>query len=240
MAAEEVELLVGVEAALALEHDLHGAEAPRPEQRRDPGGPRPLPHPVEALALLHLVAELELLVGEDVAVRVDDALGQPGGAGRVVELRRVVGARVEGLVLGRVAVEQAVVEDRAGSSCVEARRVGLVGDEDLRAGVGQAVADAVVAVEDGHRQQQRAELPRAEEDRRGLRRRRQHHRDAVAALHPGRGQRVRRLGGQRLELAPVHVAPRPVEALPDHRELVGRVLVADVGRDVVALGHAPL
>src|SRR3712207_7905142 len=33
--AEEVELLVGVEAALALVDDLHGAEPPRPERSEE-------------------------------------------------------------------------------------------------------------------------------------------------------------------------------------------------------------
>ena len=43
-----------------------------------------------------------------------------------------------------------------------------------------------------------------------------------------------------LELAPLELAAGAVEALPDHRRLLARVLVADVGGDVVALGHAPL
>ena len=38
----------------------------------------------------------------------------------------------------------------------------------------------------------------------------------------------------------VDVAASAVEALPDHGLLVARVLVADVGGDVVALGHVPL
>ena len=39
-----------------------------------PGGPRPLAHAVEGLAVADVVAVDELLVGEDVAVGVDDAL----------------------------------------------------------------------------------------------------------------------------------------------------------------------
>ena len=58
-----------------------------------PGGPGPLARAVEELAVAHVVAELELLVREQVAVRVQDALGDAGGAGRVVELGGVVGRR---------------------------------------------------------------------------------------------------------------------------------------------------
>ena len=124
VAAEEVELLGGVEAPLALQHDLDGAQAPRPEQRRDAGRPRPLPHAVEELAVLDLVAVDELLVREHVAMRVDDALGQAGGAARVVELRRVVGGGVGRLEVGRGALEQPVVEheDLVDQRRVEARR----------------------------------------------------------------------------------------------------------------------
>ena len=112
MAREEVQLLVRVEPALALIDELHRAEAPRPEQRRDARGPRPLAHAVEALAVAHVVAVDELLVREQVPVRVDDALRQPGRARRVVELRRVLGERVHALE-GRVAGgQQLVVEHR--------------------------------------------------------------------------------------------------------------------------------
>src|SRR6185369_1208998 len=58
--AEEVELLARIEAALPAIHALHRPEPPRPEQRRDPGRPRPLAHPVEALTVLDLVAVDEL------------------------------------------------------------------------------------------------------------------------------------------------------------------------------------
>ena len=51
---------------------------------------------------------------------------------------------------------------------------------------------------------------------------------------------VGRLVGEVLQLAPGQVAARTVEALPHHGRLVARVLVADVGGDVVALGHVPL
>jgi len=62
---------------------------------------------VEELAVLDVVAVEELLVGEDVAVGVEDALGESGRARGVVELARVVGERVlagEGVVR---AVQQA-------------------------------------------------------------------------------------------------------------------------------------
>jgi len=39
---------------------------------------------VKKLAVLNVMAELELLVGEQVAVRVQDALGQARGTGGVV------------------------------------------------------------------------------------------------------------------------------------------------------------
>src|SRR3954451_16485932 len=98
------------------------------------------------------------------------------------------------------------------------------------------MADAIVAVEDRHRQEDRPELPGGEEDRRGLRGRRQHDCDAVAACDAVIGEPVRGLVGEILEIAPAELARRPVVALPDHRRLVARVLFADVPDDVVALG----
>src|SRR5262245_66189707 len=84
-----------VEAALAPIDALQRAKPPRPEQRRYPRGPGPLAHPMEALAVLYLVAIAELLVPEDVAVRVDDPLRTPRRARCVVELRRVIAGRVD-------------------------------------------------------------------------------------------------------------------------------------------------
>ena len=80
MPAEEVELLVWVEAALTLVDALHGAEPPWSEQRCDSRRPRPLPHPVKALTVLDLVAVLELLVTKDVPMRMHDAFREPRGA----------------------------------------------------------------------------------------------------------------------------------------------------------------
>ena len=99
--------------------------------------------------------------------------------------------------------------------------------------------DAVVAVEHGHREQDRAELPDAEEDRRRLGGGGQDDRDPVAPRHPSRRERVRRLVREVLELSPVELPRRAVEALPDHRRLVARMLVAHVGGDVVARRHLP-
>ena len=211
VAAEEVELLVRVEAALTLVDALHGAETPGPEERRDAGGPGPLAHPVESLAVLHLVAVDELLVGEDVAMRVDDALRQARRPRRVVELRRIVGRGVGADEVGRGAGERVRLEDEhvRRPRTVEPRRVRGIGDEQLAPGVREAVPDAVVAVEHRHREQDRAELPDAEEDRGRLRGGGQHDGDAVAPPDPARCQRVRRLVREILELAPVELAVAP-------------------------------
>src|SRR5262249_32150922 len=78
-----------------------------------------------------------------------------------------------------------------------------------------------------------------EEDGRGLGRRRKDDGDAVALLDPESTQGVGRLVREVLQLAPRELALRPVEALPDQRRLVARMLVANIVRDVVPLGHAP-
>jgi hypothetical protein len=101
------------------------------------------------------------------------------------------------------------------------------------------MANRIVAVEHRHRKQDRAELPDAEEDRRGLGRRRQHDGHAVAALDPKLTEQVGRLVREVLELSPGQLAVGAVEALPHHRELVARVLVTHVGGDVVARRHVP-
>ena len=89
---------------------------------------------------------------------------------------------------------------------VDAVLVGRVGDEHLGLRVVDAVADAVVAVEHRHRQQDRARLVGAEERGGGLGRRRQQHRDAVALLDAVRAQHVGEAVGELLQLAPL--APR--------------------------------
>jgi hypothetical protein len=116
----------------------------------------------------------------------------------------------------------------------------LVRDDDPRARILQPMLDAVVPVEQRHGEQQRPELPGAKEDRRGLRCRRQHDGDAVAAFHPRLLQRVRGLARQVLELAPRDLADGAREVLVDHRELVTRMLVADLRGDVEPLRDVPL
>ena len=220
-----------------------GAVAPRAEQRRDAGGPGPLAHAVEALAVLHVVAVDELLVGEDVAMGVHDALGQPGRAGRVVELGRVLGRGVGGLELGRRAGEQRPSSSTSTSPTTRRRsgRVGRVGDEHPR--------PASRSGGGGCRRRRRAPTSTAGSRRASRCRRRSPRSRGSAAARPRRGRRastpcsreqLRGLVGEVLELAPVELARRPVVALPDHRRLVARVLVADVRGDVVALGDAPL
>src|SRR5690348_2944589 len=100
MAGQEVELLVGVKAALTLIHGLHRPEPPRADQRTDPGRPRPLTHAVKDLAVTNIVAIEELLVAKEVSMGVENALRKPGRARGVVELRGVVGRCVERRELG--------------------------------------------------------------------------------------------------------------------------------------------
>ncbi len=66
-------------------------------------------------------------------------------------------------------------------------------------------------------------------------------RDAVPLGDPVVAQEVRRLVGRDPAARPSSSSRLvAVVALPDHRRLVARMLVADVGGDVVALGHVPL
>ena len=230
-----------VKAALALVDDLHGAEPPRAEQRRDAGRPRPLAHAVEELALLHLVAVDELLVREQVAVRVDDALRQAGRAGGVVELRRVVGRGVDAR---RTPDRRSRAARRRGSGSGRAARatgVRRVGDErpsgresltrwrmpssPYRTDIESRIAPALnvpknaAAVSGVGGSSIATRSPRSY---------------AVSA------QNVREAVRPLLQLTPADLADRALEVLVDHRELVGRVLVAAVGGDVVSLRHAPL
>ncbi len=100
--------------------------------------------------------------------------------------------------------------------------------------------DAVVAVEHRHRDQDAPNLPRAEEDRRGFGRGRAADGDPVAFADAVGLQHVGGPVGQRLLLAPGDLAVRAGVVLEDHRQLVRRVPVTDVGGDVVALGNVPL
>ena len=122
---------------------------------------------------------------------------------------------------------------------LDAARVRLVGHEHSGLGVAHAVPDPLVAVEHGHRQQDRAGLPHAEERGRGLRRGRQQHRDPVPSLDAVGTQDVREPVGVVLELAPADLPDAAAEVFVDHRRLVARVTIAHVDRDVVARRHLP-
>ena len=251
---EQAQLLLRVEAALARVDVLHRPVAPGAQQRADAGGPRPLAGAVEQLAVLDVVGELELLVREQVAVRVQDALRLPGGAGGVVELGRVVGRGVDRVV----ASEAFSIAAARSMSPAGARRRGRVEHEiasarpsgmrwrfsasvtsTLAPRVAQPVLDAVVAVEHGHREEDRARLVGAEEDRRGLGQRRQQRGHAIAALHAVRLQGVGELRGEVLQLAEGHLALVAAPVLPEHRHPVTRVLVAHIRGDVVTRGNLP-
>ncbi len=149
MLGQELELLVRVKAALALVDGLHGAVAPRAQQRRDPGRPSPLTHAVEQLPVLHVMAIDELLVGKDVAMGVKDPLRQPRGARRVVQLRRIVGRRIDHVERSRTTAQQVVVEDQQVLDQRALHPIGirLVRNQYLGARVRQPVTDPLVAVE---------------------------------------------------------------------------------------------
>ena len=170
-----------------------------------------------------------------------DALRQPRRAGGVVELRGIVGSRIERLEAIALPRQGSCVEHEHPrlAAALEARRVVGVRDEQLGLGVAQAVRDALVSVQHGHRQQDRAELPRAEEHGRRLRCGRQHDSDAVAPLDAHGTKQVGRPVGELLQLAPGALAHGAVVAFVDHRQRVRRSPVADVGSDVVALRDLP-
>ena len=233
-----------VEPALALVDELDGAEAPRPEQRRDARRPRPLAHAVEALAVLDVVAVDELLVREQVAVRVDDALGQPG---RAATCSRAAPGRRRACPRARrrrrrleAARRRAPGPARPAPASTRSALAG-VGDQHLRLRVADPVADAVVAVEHRHREQDRAALPRAEERRRGLGRRRQQHRHPVALL---RRRGARSTLAKRLEssCSSPHLTSRTVPSKCSWiiASLSAGCLSQTSCGDVVALGDAPL
>ena len=233
----------GVEAALALQDDLDGAQAPRPEQRRDAGRPRPLAHAVEALAVLDLVAVDELLVGEDVAVGVDDALGQAGGA---ATCSRAAPGR-------RRRCRRSRTRSTAPSSRPSSRtRISSTSDGSKRAALASSVT-STRGCESRRRWRDARRRRRAPTSRAG----------SPAFFHvPKKTAAVSGVGGSTTATRSPRSTPwsrrtlaawlerscsspqvtsrrRAVEALPDHRRLVARVLVADVGGDVVALGDVP-
>ena len=172
-----------VEPGLAPVDVLHRAEPPGAEQRRDPGGPGPLAHAVEALAVLDLVAVGELLVGQDVAVRVHDPLREPGRARRVVELGWIVRRRVLADEVGRRRRQGLLVDHERvrRPRPVEARRVLGVGDEQRAPASPRAGARS--------RRRRRAPTSRAGSRRASRRRRRSPPSPASAAGRPRRGRR---------------------------------------------------
>jgi hypothetical protein len=101
------------------------------------------------------------------------------------------------------------------------------------------VTDRVVSVEDREGEEDRAQLPHAEEDGRRLGQRRQHSRDPVTALDAVSCQGVCRLIREILEFAPGQLAVRAVEALPDHCELVARMTITNIVCNVVSRRHIP-
>ena len=168
VAAEEVELLVRVEAAFTAVHALHGPETPGTEQRGDAGSPRPFAHPVESFAVL----------------RPRGSRGTPRGRGCSGVRGRCPSRGPSCPTCSRagpdrrppVSAQMKSVGAAASVSCsststsgrpraVEPRRVLGVGDEQQAPESESRCSDAVVAVEHRHREQDRAELPDAEEDR---------------------------------------------------------------------------
>src|SRR5205823_9060656 len=142
VAREEVELLVRLKSRLPLVYALDRPHPPRPQQRADTSRPRPLAHAVEELALADVVAVAELLVGEYVAVGMDDALGHARGPRRVVELRGVVGQRVGSFKVGRHVPDSGLIQnDKPGAYVIaEALCVGRIRDEDPWLCVAEPVA----------------------------------------------------------------------------------------------------
>ena len=91
----------------------------------------------------------EFLVAQDVAVGVEDALREPGGPRRVVELRRIVGPRCRPCRTGRRRPRAARRRARGPRrrdrpACA---RVLRVGDDHARLGVPDPVPNALVAVQ---------------------------------------------------------------------------------------------
>ena len=99
--------------------------------------------------------------------------------------------------------------------------------------------DPFVAVEDGEGEQDRADLPSAEEGRGRLRRGGRADGHPVTLFDAVRGEQVGGAVGERLLLGPAHLPLVAAEVLEDHRRAIAGLAIADVGRDVVALGHLP-
>ena len=137
-------------------------------------------------------------MAEQDLVAVEGALRRSGGAGGEDHQRRVVGPGVDGgefagvagddgVEVFRVACRAVGAQDRLevrqrAADRVELGEAGGVGDDRLRPGAGEAVAERVVAEEGGKRNRDRAELVGGEVGEGGRDRLGQQHRDPVAAL----------------------------------------------------------
>ena len=185
---------------------------------------------------------------------VEDALGQPGGARRVVELGRVVRGRVGDARSGRSRAPSPASGRR--------RRLASSSPPSTNSLLHHALRDAVAVGRVGHERLSRpsraagAGCPRRRRaptstagSRRACRCRgtRRPSRAARAAAWP-RGRRAPRrwpparwrTGSRASCSSPKLTSPLvALPVLPHHRELVAGVLVAHVARDVVALGHLP-
>ena len=244
-------MLLGVIATLARLDERHRAVAPGTQQRADARSPGPFARAVEQLAVADVVAELELLVGQQVAVRVQDALRPSRGARRVVELGRVVGGGIRHVVAVAGASHRLVEVDVArlsgaadhqdllGQPIGDPMAVGRVGHHRPGLGVAQPVLDALVAVKHRHRQEDRSALVGADEHRRGLGQRGQQRGHAVLAFNTRRLEHVGEAVGQILQLAEADPPLVALPVLPHHRGALTLVLVAHVVGDVVALRHLP-
>ena len=207
-----------------------------------PGRPGPLAHAVEALAVLHLVAVDELLVGEDVAVRVHDALREPGRPRRVVELRRVVGRGVGADEVGRRARRACPARGRACPAPTAGRTAArsAASVTSSRAPESESrcsIPSSPYSTDIESRIAPSFQTPKKIAAASGVG-------GSTTATRsprstPRAGERVRRPVREVLQLAPDELPRRAVEALPDHRRLVARMLVAHVGGDVVPRRHLP-
>ena len=121
------------------------------------------------------------------------------------------------------------------------RIVFRVGDDGGGFGDLQPVGDRVRAEQDGGRDRDEPRLPAGDMCDCGHRILRQQNQNAVALLQAGGDKCVRELVRHAVEFAKGDLADRAVGALMDQRDLggIGDVTVADIARDVVALGNMP-
>jgi len=192
---------------------------------------------------------------------VQRALGLAGGARGVDHHRRVVGRRRDRRKIRRRARQRLVKALRAVASTIDGQnqpqvqRVALstpylgelgearrVGDDDLGSGVLQAVSDRIGAEQHGERQRNRAELVDRNVDRRDLGPLRQQDRDAIAALHTVRRERIGQPVRGLAQPAVAHVLGAAVGTDCDQSQPAGiavRPAVADLDADVELRGNGP-